>query len=418
VIVTPFRLSYRECRDVLVQRLAEAAPGRIQLLSGPRQVGKTTLLLELAERLGPVAIYAACDSPEATLPGFWERLWSRAESVAATGRAVVLLDEAHLLPNWAARLKGEWDRLRRRRLPISVIATGSSALRLAGGSRESLAGRFERLTLTHWSASSLAETFGLPPEEAVDLLVRLGSYPGAFPMRGDPARWAAYIRDAIVEPAIGRDLLALAPIRKPALLRQVFGVCVASPAHVVSLQKIQGQLQDRGALETVAHYLALLEEAYLVASLPRHSKRAARHRAAPPKLVTLNQALLAAADPHGPPDPEQDRARFGAWVENACLAHAWNAGQQVSYWREEPLEVDGVLEGAWGRWAIEVKSGVVEPTHLRGLLEFTRRFPEYRPLLLSEASARTIAERAGIAALSWREFLLSGPPGVSQSPHS
>ena len=418
MIATPFRLSYLECRDVLLRRLAEPAPGPIQLLTGPRQVGKTTLLLELAERLGPVALYAACDSPEATLPGFWERLWGRAEAAAAAGRAVVLLDEAHLLPNWATRLKGEWDRLRRRRLPLRIVATGSSALRLAGGSRESLAGRFERLTLTHWSASSLAEVFGLAPEEAVAGLVRLGSYPGAFPLRGEPARWAAYIRDAIVEPAIGRDLLALAPIRKPALLRQVFGVCVASPAQVVSLQKIQGQLQDRGALATVAHYLALLEEAYLVAALPKHSKRGARRRAAPPKLVTLNQALLAATDPHGPPDPERDPARFGAWVENACLAHAWNAGQQVSYWREEPLEVDGVLEGTWGRWAIEVKTGLVEPAHLRGLLEFTRRFPEYRPLLISEASARTTAERAGIATLSWPEFLLAGPPGVPQPAHS
>jgi len=39
------------------------------------------------------------------------------------------------------------------------------------------------------------------------------------------------------------------------------------------------------------------------------------------------------------------------------LAHAWNSGQVVSYWREEPLEVDGILEGSWGKWAIEVKTG-------------------------------------------------------------
>jgi hypothetical protein len=405
------RLGYRECRDLLAQRLAEPAPARIQLLSGPRQVGKTTLLLELVDRLASVGLYAASDSPGATLPGFWERLWSQAEATAAAkGRAVLCLDEAHLLPDWAARLKGEWDRLRRRRLPINVVATGSSALRLATGSRESLAGRFERLTLTHWSASSIAEAFGLPPEEAVDVFVRLGSYPGAFPLRGDPVRWTAYIRDAIVEPAIGRDLLALAQIRKPALLRQVFGVCVGSPAQVVSLQNIQGQLQERGALETVAHYLALLEEAYLVAALPKHSKRAARRRAAPPKLVTLNQALVAVADPQGAPDPGRHPARFGAWVENACLAYAWNAGQRVAYWREEPLEVDGVLDGSWGRWAVEVKTGAVSSADLRGLLEFTRRFPEYRPLLIGDTASRPTPDRIGIPAIAWRTFLLSGPP--------
>lgn len=47
-----FRRSYVECRQLLTERLAEPAPGRIQLLAGPRQVGKTTLLLEVARELG------------------------------------------------------------------------------------------------------------------------------------------------------------------------------------------------------------------------------------------------------------------------------------------------------------------------------------------------------------------------------
>lgn len=417
-----FRLSFTECRKLLTQRIAEPAPGRIQLLSGPRQVGKTTLLLELAAMLGDSALYAAADGPEAAAPGFWDRLWTRAEQTATTrGRAVLLLDEAHLLPDWAARLKAEWDRLRRRRVALHVIATGSSALRIAAGSRESLAGRFERITLTHWSAASFADVFRIDGDEAADILVRTGGYPGAFSLRNDPARWAAYLRDAIVEPAIGRDILALAAVRKPALLRQVFGVCASSPAQIVSLQKIQGQLQDRGALETIAHYLALLEDAYFVTAAAKHSARQARRRSSPPKLVTLNNALLAATDPRGAPDAVADAGRFGAWVENACLAHAWNAGQRVGYWREAPLEVDGVLQGNWGAWAIEVKSGPVHLTELRGLLEFTRRHPEFTPLLVCDETGRATADRAGIAAVTWREFLLAGPPGSrsrSDSPRS
>jgi uncharacterized protein len=409
-----FRLDYVGCRALLSDRLAEKPPGRIQLLTGPRQVGKTTLLLELAEQLGEAAVYGAADGPEAAVPGFWERLWARVEEVAtATGRAILFLDEAHLLPDWAARLKGEWDRLRRRRVPIHVVATGSSALRLSAGSRESLAGRFERITLTHWTATALAQGFGLSADAATELLVRWGTYPGTLAYRRDPRRWAAYVRDAILEPAIGRDVLALASVRRPALLRQVFGVCASSPAQIVSLQKIQGQLQDAGALETIAHYLALLEEAYLVAALPKHSSRVSRRRAAPPKLVTLSNALLAVVDPSGPPDPRKDPARFGAWVENACLAHAWITGQQTRYWREEPFEVDAVVEGSWGAWAIEVKTGSVEASDLRGLLEFTRRFPGHRPLLVSDtAAARPVADRLGVATTSWRDFLLHGPPGT------
>lgn len=405
----PYRLSYRECRDLLAARLAEPAPGRIQLVSGPRQVGKTTLLLELADRFGKDAIYVAADSPEAALPGFWERLWLRAEDTAARGRALVMLDEAHALAGWSGRLKVEWDRARRRKIPINIVATGSSALRLTAGSRESLAGRFERLTLTHWSASSLAEIFDIPGREAVDVLIRSGAYPGAFALRVDRERWAAYVRDAIMDPAIGRDILALTAVRRPALLRQIFAICASSPAQILSLQKIQGQLQDAGALETIAHYLALLEEAYLVAALPKHAQSSVRRRAAPPKLVTLSNALLAVVDPRGAPDASADPARFGAWVENACLAHAWNAGQQVSYWRDEPLEVDGVIEGSWGAWAIEVKTGPVSRTDLRGVTAFAARHRGFRPLLLCDESERRVAQ-LGIAVATWSDFLLAGPP--------
>ena len=400
----------------MTKRLAEPAPGRIQLLAGPRQVGKTTLLLEIADGLGRQAVYAAADAPEAALPGFWERLLARAEDVAtAERRAIVLLDEAHLLHDWAAHLKGIWDRFRRKRTPVHIVATGSSSLHLAAGSRESLAGRFERITFTHWSAASIAQVFKVEPAKAADLVVRMGSYPGAFPLREDVPRWSAYVRDAILEPAIGRDILALAAVRRPALLRQVFGVAASSPAQIVSLQKIQGLLQDAGALETVAHYLALLEEAFLVAPLPKFSTRAARRRAAPPKLVTLNNALVAVMDPQGIADASSDPKRFGAWVENACLAHAWNAGQQVSYWREEPLEVDGVFEGSWGRWAVEVKSGPFQVNELKALLELVRRHSELRPLVICDDSGRASAERAGVQAISWRRFLLSGPPSSVDS---
>lgn len=372
-------------------------------------MGKTTLLLQLAERQQPVAIYAAADSPEAAAPGFWERLWSEVEAtVRLHGRATLLLDEAHLLPGWGARLKGEFDRARRRKLPIHIVMSGSSALRLTAGSRESLAGRFERLTLSHWSPASLQAAFGVERDAAVDMYVLRGAYPGAVELLADPARWTAYVRDSIIEPAIGRDVLALGPVRKPSLLRQVFAVCVTSPAQIVSLQKLQGQLQDRGALETIAQYLGLLEDAYLVAALAKFSIKAARRRAAPPKLITLDNALLAAAHPHGPPDPELEPGRFGAWLENACLARAWNAGQQLTYWREEPLEVDGILDGTWGSWALEIKSGAVAMSDLRGLQEFTRRFPDYRPLLISGAAGEAVAARGDVGWVDWRKYLEMG----------
>jgi len=401
---------FRQVRDTLKDRLGEPAPGRIQVLTGPRQVGKTTLLLQLAEDLGPRSLYIACDGPETGLPGFWDRLWQHAEEIwSEHGLAVVLLDEVQHLADWATKLKAEWDRIRRRRLGVHVVATGSSALQLGSGTRQSLAGRFERLTLMHWSASAIAEVFDVPVDDAAAMLVSHGTFPGAVGLLGDPPRWAAYIRDSIVEPAIGRDILAMAQVRRPGLLRQIFAIAACSPAQIISLQKLQGQLQDRGALQTISHYLQLLQEAYLVAPLQKHSTRPLRRRSAPPKLVPLSNAYCAAIDPLGIPGPDTDPSRFGRWVENACLACAWNAGQQVTYWREEPLEVDGIIEGSWGRFAIEVKTGPFAATDLIGLLEFTRRQPEFRPLVLCDPEQVSAAERLGIDAISWTDFLLRGP---------
>jgi hypothetical protein len=81
----------------------------------------------------------------------------------------------------------------------------------------------------------------------------------------------------------------------------------------------------------------------------------------------------------------------------------------VAYWREEPLEVDGVLDGSRGSWAIEVKTGAFGAADVRGLLEFTARFPKYKPLLLCDSSELAAAARLGVPAIGWKRFLLEGP---------
>jgi predicted AAA+ superfamily ATPase len=159
-------------------------------------------------------------------------------------------------------------------------------------------------------------------------------------------------------------------------------------------------------LETLAHYLQILEEACLVAGVRKYSEQTLRQRASPPKLAVLNHGLMAAVGPG--PDREQDPAGWGRWVENAVGAFAWNAGQTVYYWRAEPLDVDWVLEGSWGAWAIEVKAGAYRARDLRGLLEFCRLYPGFRPLLLCNEGDEAAGRDAGIRTQSWASFLMNG----------
>ena len=147
-----------------------------------------------------------------------------------------------------------------------------------------------------------------------------------------------------------------------------------------------------------------------MAPLEKFATRAHQRRSAPPKLVTLNNALLSAMHPDGPPDPAKEPPRFGAWVENACLAFAVNQGQRVTYWREEPLEIDAAFEGGWGNWAVEVKTGSFDGYALKGLLEFCRRNAKFTPLVITAPGSESGPRRHGLRSVSWEQFLVSGVP--------
>jgi hypothetical protein len=314
-------------------------------------VGKTTLLLEIAKEFGSRALYASADAPEASLPGWGDRVWRQAREKASGGCAILLLDEVQQFPDWSRWLKGHFDAIRREELPLRVVASGSSSLRIGAGARESMAGRFERHELMQWNAGDLAARFGL--SDAARRFITQGGYPGATRFWDEPERWRDYIHHAIVDPIIGRDILQLEQVRKPALLRQVFAMAAVHPAEILSLEKIAGTLAEKGSLETIAHYLELLREAYLVTPLQKFAAGEMRRRRSPPKLVVMDNALLGREG--NDPNPLRDPTRWGRWVENACLAEALHRGLDVSYWRQEPWEVDAVIQGGEGDWLVETK---------------------------------------------------------------
>ena len=308
----------------------------------------------LEEKVSPYAVYVQTDTPEAALPGWWDEQWLLCEKVAQTeGRAVLLLDEPQTLGgSWSSLLKTKIERVARAKLPVRfVLASSTSVLK----SQElNSAKAIEKIEVPHWSAEDLIRSLGQPRRGSVERLVRMGSYPGAVMFRDDPVRWKAYLRDSVVEPALGRDIvLSGKVVRSPVLLRQLFAVCTNLPARVIPVQKLCAEYVNAGTMQTVAQYLEYLEESYLVACLPKYTGRSRKIRT-PPKIVVLNQGLLSAASSAPSPTAETDPDRWAEWVENAVLAHAWNQGQTVHYWLEEPYEVDGVFEGSWGKWAVKV----------------------------------------------------------------
>lgn len=372
----------------LLRRVAEP-PHLPQIVVGPRQVGKTTALSQVLgslRRKGFAAVSGNADALAAPPEQWVVEHWHKANALARSGKPTVLaLDELQKIPGWSEIVKREFDanqRLKVGRRPRIVIS-GSSALLVSKGMTESMAGRFELIRFPHWGLSEEREAFG------ADLpgYVALGGYPRRHEFLPDIGRFLDYVRDSIIESVINKDLLLLHPVEKPVLLRRLFEFACHHPAEIVSLQKMLGQLTDKGNVTTIAHYLDLLAAAFLVTPLQKYSPEILRIRSSSPKLIVMAQALVAAIQDKRPNDLVKDPALYGRWVENVVGAHLLRSGLEVFYWRERDREIDFIARRGHASMAVEVSIS---------------------PGKQSPASLERLAHRLGI-----KRSVVVGPQGVA-----
>jgi predicted AAA+ superfamily ATPase len=367
----------------LLNRLAE--PRRfMQVVAGPRQVGKTTLVSHVAEKAGLPHIFASADQPTLRATDWievqWEAARTRLQGAGSRG-ALLVLDEVQKVPDWSEAVKRLWDADTRARRPLKVVLLGSAPLLIQQGMTESLAGRFEVIHLPHWSLAEMRRAFKWSPEQ----YIFYGGYPGSAPLVSQPARWARYVRDSLIETTIARDVLLLSRVDKPALLRRLFELGCMYSGQILSYTKMVGQLQDAGNTTTLAHYLDLLAGAGMLVGLQKYSGSNVRQRGSIPKLQVLNTALMTAQVHVGYGAARRDPELWGRIVESAVGAHLANAAAagvcELFYWRERNHEVDFVARVGRTVTAIEVKSGRPRDV-LPGLAAFGATFPKARKLLV------------------------------------
>ncbi len=405
---------------VLVDRLNER-PRHLQAVFGPRQTGKTTIVrqaLRRLERVGRSTRYVSVDQPgdpgfpvasggaevAGSSPGQRDAQWLAAiwrearEAADQSGGLVLAIDEIQRIPDWSRTVKGLWDADRAGNCPLHLILLGSAPLLVQSGLSESLAGRFERISVSHWSFQEMVEAF----EFDLDSYLFFGGYPGLAALVRDEDRWRDYVLNALVEPNIERDILAMTRVDKPALLKRVFEVGSSQSGQILSYTKMLGQLEDAGNTTTLARYLDLLSSAGLVRGLPRFAGARFRTRGSIPKLNVLNTALMTATSGYSFEEARADRTFWGRVVESAVGAHLCNTatrGIQVRYWRESPHEVDFVLERGPRMVAIEVKAGP-RPRGLRGLEAFRQRYRPDRTVVVG-ADGVPLNEFLTLPAAAW-----------------
>lgn len=374
---------------------------RAVLLSGARQVGKTTLMRQLAARLlenGVPAgniLYATFDHPLLKLAGVETVLqaWRQREAIQA-GPEYLLLDEAQFLPDWAVWCKHQVDFQPERRL----ILTGS-AMPLSETSPESGVGRWHTLRLTTLSFYEFLQLRGtsvgdLPELTALqnlwkwssrsffdlpDLTAHFQDYllRGGFPQTAvlaDLVEAQRLLREDVIDKVLKRDMTAIYGVRRVLELEHLFLYLCLHDGGILNLEDVSNQL--RLSRPTVQSFLELLESAHLIFRLQAfgYGKEVLRGR---PKIYLADPAISPAVLLRGR-EALEDLALLGVATESAVFKHLYARfyAQQLrfSYWRgKHDQEVDVVGEVAGLTIPFEVKYRSQQHTgarELKGLLQF------------------------------------------------
>lgn len=403
----------RSHAKTLTDRLSEPVSKMI-MVTGPRQVGKTTLVRStLEETRAPYSYrYLGMDEPRSSssealsgpdgniiaagiekpdvawLIRQWEEARIAADKLADFSGAVdkpkfvLALDGVQKIPNWSEAVKGLWDADRRADRPMHVVLLVSAPWLMQRGLSESLAGRFELIRMTHWSFAEMNEAFDID----LPRYIYFGGYPGSADYISDQRRWMSYVRGSLIEQNIRKDILMMVRVDKPALLKNLFELGCQYSGQELSYNKMRGQLENAGNTTTLAHYLDLLTDAGLLTGLKKYASGIPWGRASSPKLNVLNTALMTAQSDYSFEEARSDRSYWGRLVESAVGAHLYNLSFpdcQLYYWREHSNEVDFVLKKGGQLLAIEVKTGDRGGRH-PGLEAFSKEFKPHREILVGD----------------------------------
>lgn len=342
--------------------------GLIQVIIGPRQVGKTTTILKyLNENHSNEFLFYSADEVFNSSTNWILEIWSKARSE----KKILVIDEIQKCENWSAVIKKFWDEDKRNKKNFPCILLGSSSLEIQKGLTESLTGRFQLHKAFHWNHEESRKAYGVSFED----YLKIGGYPGSYAFK-DQNDWAKYVKQSIVLTVIEKDILQYHSVKSPALFKQAFEIIMSYPAQEISYTKLLGQLQDKGNTELIKYYLSLYEGAFLVKVLEKYSAKTIITKSSTPKILPLAPCLyfLEILD-------EYKADELGRVFELVVGAQLVRTDESLYYWREGNYEVDFVLKKGRKLFAIEVKSG--RKKLQKGLLKFKEKFPEAKLIMIT-----------------------------------
>ncbi|WP_326538899.1 ATP-binding protein [Pseudorhodoferax sp.] len=370
---------HRQIATALLQHLEEFPAVAIL---GPRQVGKTTLALDLVQQQVPDAapLYLDLESP-ADLA----RLSDPEAFFAANADRLLVLDEVQRVPGLFMVLRGCIDRLRRAGAPPGrFLLLGSASIDLLAQSSESLAGRLAYVELAPFVVTEL------PAEQAATpgALWLRGGFPQSYLARSDAAslRW----RQQFITTYLERDIPQLGPRIPAQTLRRFWTMLAYEQAQMLNAARLAASLAVSG--QTIARYLDLLCDLLLVRRLPPWARQSTKRLVKAPKIYVRDSGLVHALLGLETADALLSHPVVGGswegWIIENLLACA-PAGTEASYYRTAVgAEIDLVLElPGRGAWALEIKRSSA-PSVSKGFHLACDDIQAARRLVVSGANAR------------------------------
>ncbi|HVU97297.1 MAG TPA: ATP-binding protein [Puia sp.] len=248
-------------RAIYQQIIKNLFKGKAIIITGPRQVGKTTLLQALMNESDRKVLYLNCDEPD--IRPMLENASSTSLKALIGDNALILIDEAQRVKNIGLTLKLLVDNFKE----IQIIATGSSALELANEINEPLTGRKREYHLYPFStAEMVANTSVIEETRLLEQRMVYGFYPAIV---NSPAEAQANLLD-LGNNYLYKDVLSLQDVRKPALLERLLTALALQIGQEISYTEIG---QTVGAdNKTIDRYVELLEKCFVVFQLGGFSR--------------------------------------------------------------------------------------------------------------------------------------------------
>jgi len=377
-------------RDIFDQLLGEVNQTEVTILIGPRQVGKSSLLLKLQENVKEKTSFYDLEDP-LTLAGFNLSPEEIITKLDKEDTKVIFIDEFHYLKNASKIFKAIYDRgICDPKKRVKIFASGSSTTEIHKHLKESLAGRKNTIRIFPLSFLEFTQT-----KQSFDEYLLFGSLPGIIHKESHKDKLA--LLNNILKTYIEKDIKSLVREENISPFNNLLRIVAQSQGQLVEHSSIANEI--RVSSPTVQRYFDLLEETFVVNPLYSFSRNKTNELKKSKKYYFFDLGIrnLLVEDFSFIEKREDKGLLYESYVFN-YLSSKLLPNMSLGFWRtKQKDEIDFVLSKNKIPYPIEVKSKLIRPSIPASFLKFSKLYPEMKDAFIINENLNLSIEMEGFS---------------------